>query len=136
MKQLIVAIVLMALPLSLLAQSQANLSDASDVSVTLSTTTNTIRIVADEPISKVEVINAVGEVVAREGGNTNLGEFVVIPLAMDDIPIIKVMDDIPIIKVMDDIPIIKVMDDIPIIKNSYLVEVTTQSGEVIVKVVE
>lgn len=136
MKQLIVAIVLMALPMGMLAQSQANLSDASDVSVTLSTTTNTIRVVADESIAKVEVINAAGEVVAREGGNANLGEFVVIPLAMDDIPIIKVMDDIPIIKVMDDLPIIKVMDDLPIIKKSYLVEVTTKSGEVYVKEVK
>ncbi len=136
MKQLMVAIVLMALPIGLLAQSQANLSDGSDVSVTLNTTTNTIRVVADESIAKVEVINAAGEVVAREGGNTSLGEFVVIPLAMDDLPIIKVMDDLPIIKIMDDLPIIKVMDDLPIIKKSYLVEVTTKSGEVFVKEVK
>jgi len=127
MKQLIVAIVLMALPMGLLAQSQANLGDASDVSVTLSTTSKTIRVVADEPISRVEVISTSGEVVSREGGSTSLGEFVVIPL---------VMDDIPIIKVMDDIPIIKVMDDIPIIKKSYMVLVTTTSGEVFVKEVK
>ncbi len=136
MKQLIVAIVLMALPLGLLAQSQAYLSDGSDVSVTLSTTSNTIRVVADEPISRVEVISTSGEVVSRESGSASLGEFVVIPLVMDDIPIIKVMDDIPIIKVMDDIPIIKVMDDIPIIKKSYTVLVTTKSGEVFVKEVK
>lgn len=127
MKQLFIAIVSMALPMGLLAQSQSNLSDATDVSVTLNATSKTIRVVADEPISKVEVISTSGDVVTREGVSGSLGEFVVIPLAMDDIPIIKVMDDIPIIKVMD---------DIPIIKKSYMVLVTTTSGEVFVKEVK
>lgn len=70
------------------------------------------------------------------------GNFVVVPMAMDDIPIIGTMqvDDVPIIGInaMDDIPIIGVtaMDDIPIIKVYHVVEVTTESGEVFVEVVE
>lgn len=157
MKRLFVALLAIGFPLAMIAQSSGNVS--------VSVGSQDLQVKSNKTIQKVTVTS-----ITTENGYTVMDEqvvesagsnMVVIPLAMDDIPIVigamddipiigaSAMDDIPIIgaSAMDDIPIvigamddipivISAMDDIPIIKTAYVVEVTTESGEVFVKVVE
>lgn len=148
MKRLFLAFLAIGFPLVLMAQSSGN--------VTVKVGEQNLKVKSDKAIQQVAVTSII-----TENGYTVMDEqvlesagskVVIIPLAMDDIPIVigamddipiiksQAMDDIPIIKnqAMDDIPIIKsqAMDDIPIIKTTYVVKVTTESGEVFVEVVE
>ena len=148
MKRLFLVFLAIGFPLALMAQSSG--------SVTVKVGEQNLKVKSDKAIQQVAVTSII-----TENGYTVMDEqvlesagskVVIIPLAMDDIPIVigamddipiiksQAMDDIPIIKnqAMDDIPIIKsqAMDDIPIIKTTYVVKVTTESGEVFVEVVE
>lgn len=139
MKRLFVVLMAIGFPLVMMAQNAGEL--------TVSVGTQDLLVKSNKAIKQVTITSITtgngysvmdGTVVVK----SNSERVVIIPLAMDDIPILKnkAMDDIPILKnqVMDDIPILKnkAMDDIPILKTSYVVEVITESGEVFVKVVE
>lgn len=136
MKYLVIVVVFFAISLGLFSQSTAKSSETADVKVTVNSSMEVVRIVSDEPISKVRVINTSGDVITTGSESSLLGEDIVIPLARKDNSLMG--EDIVIPLVIGDnslmgedivIPIIKKKSDI------YLVEITTKSGDVVVKTV-